>query len=67
MISFEPLHRTLSEKGMNISDMRDVILNSRTIAKINRNESVRLATIADICAFLDVPIEKVVEIKREQA
>ncbi|MGM0836000.1 MAG: helix-turn-helix domain-containing protein [Bacillota bacterium] len=64
MISYEPLHRTLAEKGMVISDMRDVILNSRTIANINRNQSVRLSTIAAICAYLDVPIEKVVEVIR---
>jgi DNA-binding Xre family transcriptional regulator len=64
MISYEPLHRTLREKGKTISEMRDVILNSRTIAKINRNESVNLRTINAICQHLDVPIESVVEIIR---
>jgi DNA-binding Xre family transcriptional regulator len=62
MISFEPLHRTLRKQNRTISEMRDVILNSRTIARINRNESVHLSTIDDICRYLDVPIEQVVEI-----
>jgi DNA-binding Xre family transcriptional regulator len=62
MISYEPLHQTLRDKKMVISDMRDVILNSRTIAKIGRNESVRLETIDVICQFLEVPIERVVRI-----
>jgi DNA-binding Xre family transcriptional regulator len=64
-ISYEPLHRTLREKGITMSLMRGTVINSRTQAKINRNESVRLETIADICRYLDVPIEQVVEIKRD--
>jgi DNA-binding Xre family transcriptional regulator len=64
MISYEPLHRTLHEKGVTMSSMRDTVINSRTQAKINRNESVNLTTIADICRHLDVPIEKVVRIER---
>ncbi|MFU8688431.1 XRE family transcriptional regulator [Diaphorobacter sp. DS2] len=61
-ISFEPLHRTLHDKGITLNSMRDTVLNSRTIAKIYRNESVRLQTIDDICVHLNVPIEKVVAI-----
>jgi len=67
MISYEPLHRTLKSKGINISDMRDVILNSRTIANINRNQSVNLKTIDAICLYLGVPIEHVVEIIIDEA
>jgi DNA-binding Xre family transcriptional regulator len=62
MISYEPLQQTLRDKKIVISDMRDVILNSRTIAKIGRNESVRLETIDAICQFLEVPVERVVRI-----
>lgn len=62
-ISYAPLHQTLADKNTTMSSMRDTVLNSRTIAKIYRNESVRLQTIADICTYLDVPIERVVEIK----
>jgi DNA-binding Xre family transcriptional regulator len=60
MIDFSPLRKTLEEKNMVISDMRDKILHSKTIAAINRNGDVNLSTIEKICLFLDVPIEKVV-------
>jgi DNA (cytosine-5)-methyltransferase 1 len=60
MIDFSPLHKTLEEKNMVISDMRDKILHPKTIAAINRNGDVNLSTVEKICLFLDVPIEKVV-------
>ncbi|MFL6556624.1 MAG: helix-turn-helix domain-containing protein [Bacillus sp. (in: firmicutes)] len=60
MIDFSPLHQTLKEKGIRMSDFRDVILSSRTLAKINRNEDVYISTIEKICLHLNVSIEKVV-------
>ena len=64
MISYDPLFSTLRNKNMVISDLRGNVLNSRTIAKINRGESVNLSTIERICLYLDVRIEEVVEIKK---
>jgi DNA-binding Xre family transcriptional regulator len=60
MIDFSPLRKTLGEKNMVISDMRDKILHPKTIAAINKNGDVNLSTVEKICLFLDVPIEKVV-------
>jgi DNA (cytosine-5)-methyltransferase 1 len=60
MIDFSPLRKTLEEKNMVISDMRDKILHPKTIAAINKNGDVNLSTVEKICLFLDVPIEKVV-------
>jgi DNA-binding Xre family transcriptional regulator len=65
MIDFSPLQKTLSDKNMVISDMRDKILHPKTIASINRNGDVSLSTVEKICLFLDVPIEKVVRISKE--
>jgi DNA (cytosine-5)-methyltransferase 1 len=65
MIDFSPLRRTLEEKNMVISDMRDKILHPKTIAAINRNGDVNLSTVEKICLFLDVPIEKVVRFSKE--
>ncbi|MDA1545823.1 MULTISPECIES: helix-turn-helix transcriptional regulator [unclassified Bacillus cereus group] len=62
MIDYSPLHVTLKEKEMVISDLRDEILHSKTIARINKGMSVHLGTIEAICLHLDVPIEKVVKI-----
>jgi DNA-binding Xre family transcriptional regulator len=64
MFSYAPLFKTLSERNLLINALRsDGILHPATIAKINRNESVSLETIADICVYLGVPIQRVVEIK----
>jgi DNA (cytosine-5)-methyltransferase 1 len=60
MIDFSPLRQTLKEKEMNMSELRDTVLSSRTLAKINRDEDVYISTIEKICIFLDVPIERVV-------
>jgi DNA (cytosine-5)-methyltransferase 1 len=60
MIDFSPLRQTLKEKEMNMSELRDTVLSSRTLAKINSNKDVYMSTIEKICLFLDVPIEKVV-------
>ncbi|MBA9027572.1 helix-turn-helix domain-containing protein [Peribacillus huizhouensis] len=62
MIDFSPLRKTLEEKDMVISDMRDDVLHPKTIAQINRNGDVNLSTIEKICVHLNVPIEKVVRI-----
>ena len=65
MISYDPLHKTLEERGLTINEMRkNKLLNSRTIARINKGQSVNLSTIEKICVFLDVPIEKVVRITK---
>jgi DNA-binding Xre family transcriptional regulator len=58
MIDFSPLRKTLEEKNMVISDMRDKILHPKTIAAINKDGDVNLSTVEKICLFLDVPIEK---------
>lgn len=66
MISYEPLKKSLKELNRNLNEMRlKGDLNSRTIAKINRNESVNLSTIESICLYFDLPIEKVVKITRK--
>jgi DNA-binding Xre family transcriptional regulator len=66
MISYEPLKKSLKELNRNLNEMRlKGNLNSRTIARINRNESVNLSTIESICLYFDLPIEKVVKITRE--
>lgn len=68
MFSYEPLFRTLKERDLVMQALRNEgILHPATIAKINRNESVSLETIADICAYLGVPIQKVVEIIIDEA
>ncbi|WP_102271333.1 helix-turn-helix domain-containing protein [Cytobacillus massiliigabonensis] len=65
MISYQPLFNTLKKKGMKISDLRGDILNSKTIAKINRGESVNLTTIEKLCLRLDVDVEDIISIEKQ--
>lgn len=63
MIDFSPLHQTLKERGLVISDLRDSALSSKTLTKINKNDGeVYLSSIEKLCIYLDVPIEKIIKI-----
>lgn len=61
--SYEPLHKTLNERGLKLSWFRDKGLNSKTQARISSNMPVNLETIGLFCKELQVPIEKIIEIK----
>lgn len=66
-MSYEPLFKTLAEKGMVLNDLRkgrsDVnLLHPTTISKINQNKPISMEQIAKLCVVLNVPIEKVVKV-----
>lgn len=65
MISYEPLFKTLKNKNLVISDLRNNPLHPTTIAKINRNESISLTKVEELCKVLKVKIQDIVEIKIE--
>ncbi|AUS14815.1 MULTISPECIES: helix-turn-helix domain-containing protein [Bacillus] len=69
MVDFSPLFKTLEEKEMNLSDLRQVI-SSRTQTSIKENHmqanlKMYIGTLEKICLFLDVPVEKVIRIVKE--
>lgn len=64
MISYQPLFDLLKERNMKISEFREGVLHPKTIAAINRGESVTLTTIEKICLELSVPVERVVQISK---
>ena len=65
MISYKPMFETLKEKRLSLIDVEKGIgISSKVTAKFRKDEHVSLETIQRICEFLDVPIEKVIEIKR---
>ena len=65
MITFDPLWRTLHEKNLNKGDLQKLTkLSSTTIAKLAKNEVVKLDVIERICSALDCQIQDVVEIKK---
>ena len=63
MITFNPLWKTLQNKHMNKGDLQKMTgLSSATIAKLSKNEVVKLNIVDRICEALQVPIYDVVEI-----
>ena len=65
MISFDPLWVTLKTKGLNKGELQKLTgFSSSTIAKLSKNEVVKLDIVERICEKLDVPIEDVVEIRK---
>ena len=63
MITFDPLWRTLKSKKMNKGDLQKLTgLSSSTIAKLSKNEVVKLDVVDRICEALKVPIYDVVEV-----
>ena len=63
MITFAPLWRTLKAKEMNKGDLQKITgFSSSTMAKLSKNEVVKLDVVDRICTGLQVPIYDVVEI-----
>jgi DNA-binding Xre family transcriptional regulator len=67
MISYEPLRKTLKERNLHISDLRNDhggFLSTSTVTKLSKDSDIKLSMIDKICSKLDIPIEKVVKITR---
>lgn len=65
MISYEPLKRTLEEKGMKFINLRNDhggFLGRNTVTKLKNNMNVDMTTIEKICLEMSIPVEKVVKI-----
>jgi DNA (cytosine-5)-methyltransferase 1 len=66
MISYNPLKITLIENGKEMKDLENNnggILNKRTVSRLRHHKPVNITTLERVCLYLNVPIEKVVEIK----
>jgi len=64
VISYDRLWKTLIDKHLNKTELRDRIgISNATLAKLGKNESVSLKIIEAICKELQCGIEDVVEIK----
>lgn len=68
MISYKPLLISLIEKEMGLRDLdlaNGGVLNTRTVAKFRHNHTLNIDSVDKVCLFLDIPIEKVVEIIKD--
>jgi len=63
VISYDRLWKTLIDKHLNKTELRDRIgISNATLAKLGKNEPVSLKIIEAICKELQCGIEDVVEI-----
>jgi len=66
-ISYEKLHKILNKKGYSIGYLiSNGIIGDFSGRKLRRGEPVDLKYIDNICQFLQVPIEQIVEIKLDE-
>lgn len=66
LVNYQPLFVTIAKKNTNLSKLTEEgVISSATQAQFKKNEPVRLATIAKVCRYLNVPIEEVVEVNLE--
>ncbi len=64
--TYKPLMKLLIDRDMKKLDLVEMGLISRgTLARLSKNESVSMDTIAKICDALDCDITDVVEFKRD--
>lgn len=63
MISYAPLWRTLSERGITQYQLiNQYSVSTGTLDALRKNKSVTLNTVQDLCNILSCPIQDVVEI-----
>ncbi|MGF9711680.1 helix-turn-helix domain-containing protein [Paenibacillus naphthalenovorans] len=63
LISYKPLLETLKGSGISPTELVRVLkLRTGFLTTIKEGDYVNLSTIEKICLYLEVPIEKVVEI-----
>lgn len=66
MISYNPLWKTLINKGMNKGDLKNATgLSFGTMASMGKNEPVNLKQIDRICKVLHCKVEDVIEYKED--
>ena len=66
MISYKPLKITLAEKEISRKELaRACGISTMTMARIDKGEQIGLNILDKVCQYLQVPLDKVVEIKLE--
>ena len=67
MFSYKPLLKTMIEKDINKTQLREILNCSKnTIAKISKNEYVSMEIIDRICAALKCDISEVISVSNEK-
>lgn len=64
MISYKPLKVTLAEKEISRKELAKACnISTMTMARIDKGEQIGLNILDKVCQYLQVPLDKVVEIR----
>lgn len=67
MISYTPLWKTLAEKGIKKTVLRDMIgVSNGTLARMGKNQYIEMRHIDTICQVLNCEISDVIRIERTE-
>ena len=67
MISYEPLYRTMKEKGITTYKLIQQFGVSRSlIDRLKHNKPINTTTINDLCSFLDCRVEDILLYVKEE-
>jgi DNA-binding Xre family transcriptional regulator len=64
-ITYKGLRETMIEKGIKMQDLHNIGISNGTVAKINKNEYIRLDILEKIAVYLGKDIGDIVQIKKE--
>ena len=68
MISYKPLKVTLAEKEISRKELAKACgISTMTMARIDKGEQIGLNILDKVCQYLQVPLDKVVEIRLENS
>ena len=66
MISYKGLWKLLIDKDVDKTYLNEVLhIHWNTISNMNKGKSVTVDTLEKICLHFDVPIEQIIEIKKD--
>lgn len=65
MITYKPLWKTLIEKGIKKTELREMVgFSSGTLARMGKGQYIEMKHIDKICQILNCEIQDVIEIDR---
>ena len=66
MISYEPLYKTMKEKGVSTYKLINTFNVSRSlIDRLKHNKPISTVTLNDLCTFLDCRVEDILIYKKD--
>ncbi len=65
-VSYDKLWKLMIDKKINKTELREKAkITTNAMAKLGKNESVQIETLAKICKVLECNIEDITELKKE--